>query len=51
MTQDLELNRPIKLVFYDAADDKPAGLEGADVIGVAFTLAKSNAPPPTSDDK
>ncbi len=49
VTQDLELNRPLKVIFFDAAGDKPPGLDRPDVIGVAFTLAKSNAPPPTAD--
>jgi hypothetical protein len=44
-TQTLELNRPLELVFYDLAH-KPDGLDKPGTIGVAFTLAKSNLPPP-----
>ena len=48
VTQGLELDRPLKIIFFDAASGKPPGLDRSDVIGVAFTLAKSNEPPPTS---
>jgi hypothetical protein len=45
-SQDLEISGPTEIVFYDAAGDKPPGLERPGVFGIAFQLPKPAPPPP-----
>jgi hypothetical protein len=45
VTQDLELESPTTVIFYDVAH-KPDGIDRPGVVGIGFTLAKSNELPP-----
>jgi hypothetical protein len=43
VTQALELTQPLQVIFYDGAD-KPAAVNGPNVIGVSFILAAKKPP-------
>ncbi len=48
-SQAFELKGPMSVIFYDDGS-KPADVDRPGTLGIAFQLAKSNAPPPPLTD-
>ncbi len=48
-SQAFELKGPMSIIFYDDGS-KPADVDRPGTLGIAFQLAKSNAPPPPLTD-